>query len=82
MTSGGPAVAQVVPAEVLDLSRWKLTLPEDTDHKGNSDEISVTELQAFTHPQFFFVSDSGDAVVFVHPATVLRRRTPATRGVN
>jgi len=67
MISGVPAVAQVFPAKVLDLSRWNLTLPEDTDHKGNPDEISVTELQAFTHPQFFFVSDSGDAVVFRAP---------------
>ncbi len=64
---GGSATAEDLPSRVLDLSRWKLTLPEDTAHPGKPDEISVAELQSFTHPQFFFVSDSRDTVVFRAP---------------
>jgi hypothetical protein len=52
------------PAAVLDLSRWKLTLPFDTARKGNPDEVLQPELATFQDRSCFFTADSGEAVVF------------------
>jgi poly(beta-D-mannuronate) lyase len=56
-----------VPARVLDLSGWKLTLPVDTDRPGRPDEVEKDALQSFAAPGFFFVNDAGDGVVFRAP---------------
>lgn len=55
------------PAKVLDLSRWKLTLPVDTDRPETPDEILQAELASFVEPKFFFVDAAGDGVVFRAP---------------
>jgi len=52
------------PAKILDLSRWKLTLPVDTDRPGRPDEIQQPELDSFVDSARFFVNDSADGVVF------------------
>lgn len=53
------------PADVLDLSFWKLTLPtEDVD--GKVDEVSVAGLVGYSHPDYFFVDTHG-FVVFTAP---------------
>jgi hypothetical protein len=52
-----------VPGEVLDLGRWKLTLPV----KGEGDkvkEISVPGLKTFKDDKFFFVNAEKNGVVF------------------
>jgi poly(beta-D-mannuronate) lyase len=54
------------PAEAFDLSHWKLTLPMDGNQDGNVDEESVSELQSFTHPDYFHLDDH-DRLVFVTP---------------
>jgi len=56
-----------LPAQVLNLSRWRLTLPVDTDRPGRPDEIPSAELAAFQHPQFFFVRPDDGGVVFRAP---------------
>jgi len=61
---GAPPCAAEVPAKVLDLSCWKLTLPVDTDHPGRPDEIIHPELNVFADPERFFVHDASDGVVF------------------
>lgn len=61
--SSGRAFAQV-PAEVLDLRAWKLTLPYDTSRKGNPDEVTQPELKSFADASCFFVSEAKQAVVF------------------
>lgn len=52
------------PGRVLDLDGWKLTLPYDTDRKGNPDEVVQPELATFEDPTCFYVSKSPDAVLF------------------
>ncbi|MCR9200950.1 MAG: polysaccharide lyase family 7 protein [Planctomycetaceae bacterium] len=60
----GAMAAPPCPGEVLDLSRWRLTLPVDTDRAGRPDEIRQPQLLTFADADFFTVNDSGDAVMF------------------
>lgn len=53
-----------VPAGLLNLSRWKLTLPVDTNQPGRPDEIRPAELATFADVNCFFVNTAGDGVVF------------------
>jgi poly(beta-D-mannuronate) lyase len=62
------AKAQTTPATVRDLSSWKLTLPIDVDGKAHADEIVQPALGTFQHPDFFFVNQQQDGVVFRAPA--------------
>lgn len=62
-----PAPAPGLPAEILDLARWKLTLPIDTPHAGDPDEIVQPELATFAIDPFFLPTEAGDGVVFRAP---------------
>lgn len=53
----------VVPASLLDLQRWKLTLPV-----GSPDEIMPSELATYSNKSYFFVDSTAGAVVFRTPA--------------
>lgn len=55
------------PAKALDLSSWKLTLPTDSQRQGRADEISTSNLQNFSHPEFFFTNKDADGVIFHAP---------------
>lgn len=54
------------PAEVLDLRYWKLTLPTDDNTDGKVDEVDVSQLANYSHPDFFYVDEHG-FVVFAAP---------------
>ncbi len=54
-----------LPAEVLDLSGWKVTLPIGDDEDPT--EIFQPELDSYSHDPFFTVTESGDAVRFRAP---------------
>ncbi len=54
------------PGEQIDLSFWKLTLPMDANKDGKVDEIKVSGLQNYSHPDFFYVDEHG-FVVFATP---------------
>lgn len=54
------------PANHFDLSFWKLTLPLDADGNGRVDEISVQDLQDYSHRDFFNV-DQDEFLVFTAP---------------
>jgi len=56
-----------LPSAVLDLKNWKLTLPVETSHAGNPDEIRQPELAGFIDTNYFRVNGSGNGVVFVAP---------------
>ena len=56
----GPGRAEF-PADLLDLSNWKLTLP--TGQQGKPEEVLAPRLPSFAN-EFFRVNDSRDAVVF------------------
>jgi hypothetical protein len=53
-----------VPAELLDLTNWKLTLPIDTDHAGSPDEIKRPELDTYSHKDYFRINDAKTGVMF------------------
>ncbi|PID95933.1 MAG: hypothetical protein CSA84_07305 [Actinomycetales bacterium] len=61
-TSGAGAA---VPAGVLDLSPWKLALPEPADD-GHSVELAGPQLQEFSSPSFR-LDAAGDTVLFTVP---------------
>ena len=52
------------PSRIIDLSCWKLTVPYDTERKGNPDEIVQPELDTFQDVNCFGVTESRDGVVF------------------
>jgi len=54
------------PADSFDLSHWKLTLPLDLDNNGKADNIATQALQAYQHPDFFYLDDQGH-LVFTSP---------------
>lgn len=60
----GTAPAAALPGEILDLSRWKLTLPIDTDRPGGPDEVRPPDLAAFSDRTCFFVDPARRAVIF------------------
>jgi poly(beta-D-mannuronate) lyase len=45
------AAAEEWPARVLDLSRWKLTLPVEGARAGRPAEIKQPELDSFADPR-------------------------------
>ncbi|MDQ0641281.1 hypothetical protein QF042_004846 [Pedobacter sp. W3I1] len=55
---------ETVPGEVLNLENWKLTLPVNTAHNGNPDEIKQPELNHYSDQNYFFLNKNKDAVSF------------------
>ena len=59
------AYAGEPPAGILDLSRWKLTLPYARKEGGKSPlEVFQPMLAKFQDPECFFINETGDGVVF------------------
>ena len=52
------------PSAILNLSNWKLTLPIETSHPGNPDEIRQPELGTYTLSPYFEVNGPKDGVTF------------------
>jgi poly(beta-D-mannuronate) lyase len=56
---------QPMPASILDLTNWKLTLPVGTDdHPDDAIEVKQPALAAFEDRQFFHANGAGTGVVF------------------
>jgi hypothetical protein len=64
-SSTEPASEDMLPAKVLDLANWKLTLPSGP--ADDATEIEQPELATFKN-KFFQVDPKGDGVVFTAPA--------------
>ena len=62
-----PDPGEDVPADVLDLSTWKLTLPVGSD-EDDAEEIKEPDLATFSDDRFFTVTSDGTGVVFRAPA--------------
>jgi hypothetical protein len=62
-----PAPAGMLPGDILNLSDWKLTLPVNTNHAGNPDEITQPELGKLTLDPYFRVNDTEDGLIFRAP---------------
>ena len=56
--------AEPLPSSVLDLSRWKLTVPYPKPGGKAPLEIMQPDLATFQNPTCFFVNEKGDGVVF------------------
>jgi len=67
MSISKSTVAAELPSQRLDLSCWKLTLPENTDRPGKPDEITGKELGKFQHPRYFRVAATNRSVLFRAP---------------
>lgn len=64
VSAGALLSAAEPPASLLDLTAWKLTLPYNTERKGDPDEVVQPVLAKFQDPTSFYLSDLGDAVIF------------------
>ena len=61
-------VSAETPGELLDLARWKITLPQDTPSiDGNPNEITSPAITTYQHTDFFRVTDDGQRVLFRAP---------------
>ena len=49
------------PAEKFDLRFWKLQLPMDDNKDGKVDEIDVRQLGKYSHPDFFYLEETGSS---------------------
>lgn len=58
------AKSELIPADILNLANWRLTLPVDTSIKGSPDEISQPMLAKYSWQPYFAVNTAGNAVVF------------------
>lgn len=58
------AASAELPAEQIDLSPWKLTLPFDDDGNDKPDEIKQPELADFKDPRCFFVDPETNGIIF------------------
>ncbi len=50
--------------DVINLSIWKLTIPMDDNGDGVADEVTMPVLRLFEDPDFFFLSDNEESVIF------------------
>ena len=64
-----PDSGEGLPADVLDLSTWKLTLPVGSSgDEDDAEEIRQPDLATFGDDRFFTVTRDGSGVVFRAPA--------------
>jgi poly(beta-D-mannuronate) lyase len=59
-----------LPAKYIDLSNWNITVPLDMDNNKKVDVVSVSDIQNFAHPDFFFANADGH-IVFASPNKAL-----------
>lgn len=66
LVSGTPGGKQglKLPSEVLDLSNWKLNVPEGIKTPGTSDEYRQPELKTYVNENWFYTNKTSDAVIF------------------
>lgn len=59
-----PPANGLYPADIIDLSYWKITLPISS--LGNIKEVDVDKIKSYYHPDFFYVNSARE-VVFAAP---------------
>ncbi|WP_252732278.1 polysaccharide lyase family 7 protein [Paraglaciecola arctica] len=64
----------IVPATEFDLSHWKITVPVDLDNNGKIDEVGVSDIQNYAHPDFFYL-DENRGMVFAAPNKAITTAT-------
>ena len=69
----------MVPADVFDLSEWKITVPLDKNKDKKADDIDVKKLKKYSHPDFFYL-DENNGLVFASPnKAITTKNTSNTR---
>lgn len=63
-TTTSPAPLAKYPAQVLNLTNWKQTLPIDTSYAGSPDEYKQPALNTFSMDPYFKVNPASDGVMF------------------
>lgn len=53
-----------LPSQILDLSNWKLNVPEGVKTPGLSDEYKQPQLATYSNGNWFYSNEQQDAVVF------------------
>jgi len=48
-----------VPADKFNLKHWKITLPVDANGDGKVDEVDVSGLRTYSHPDYFYLDEQG-----------------------
>jgi hypothetical protein len=61
----GESGGGVVPADVLNLTNWKITLPIGS--AGSPTEVKQPDLAGYSHDPYFKVNPAGDGVLFRAP---------------
>lgn len=61
---------EAVPADYFDLSHWNITVPVDANNDAKVDTVKVTDIQTYSHPDFFYVNADGH-MVFAAPNKAL-----------
>jgi poly(beta-D-mannuronate) lyase len=51
------------PGDLIDLTRWKITIPLDNDGNGTADEIKFPAIKTYSS-EYFRLNDAKNAVVF------------------
>jgi len=64
LAASGAVRAAEFPAEVLDLTHWKITLPAPGPESKHAREVEQPELAQFQDPASFFVASDTGGVVF------------------
>ena len=62
----GEKTNPVPPASKFDLSHWNITLPIDENGDKKPDQVTVKDIQQYSHPDFFYLDDKG-GMVFAAP---------------
>ncbi|PMK03673.1 polysaccharide lyase family 7 protein [Vibrio sp. 10N.261.55.A7] len=66
--SFGAYAAPQTPADILDLSCWKVTLPVSLTGGDRPTEFEENDIaNGAMHPDYFYVNEAGDGVVFRSP---------------
>lgn len=60
-----PSSGGTVPAQILDLTNWKITIPEDgSDANSDADEIKQPALATYSIDPYFKVNSTQNGVIF------------------
>ncbi|MGX9417551.1 polysaccharide lyase family 7 protein [Vibrio sp. RC27] len=68
-----------VPADVFDMTYWKITLPMDEDKNGKVDEIQSPEILTYSHPDFFYLDENKHLVFQVQNKAVTTKNSKNAR---
>lgn len=67
------------PGSKFDLSYWNITLPMDDNGDKKPDQVSVSDIQDYSHPEFFYLNDNGGLVFAAPNKAITTKNSSNTR---